>query len=286
MSVTEKVKCIEGRNKKLSISRQCELLQLPRSSYYRPRLSLAKGADNQGFMRLIDEEFLKHPFYGSRKMTDYLNRKGIAVNRKRIQRLMRLMGLESVAPKPNTSRQRKGHKVYPYLLKKMSITEPDQVWCSDITYIRLAHGFVYLTAVMDWASRYVLSWEVSVTMDDDFCVNALKSALRKHQTPEIFNTDQGAQYTGKAFTGALKDHGVQISMDGKGRCMDNIFIERLWRSVKYEKIFLEEFETVPELLSGLKDYFKFYNFERPHQSLVGKTPAEIYWGSEVARKAA
>ena len=168
----------------------------------------------------------------------------------------------------------------------MSITEPDQVWCSDITYIRLAHGFVYLTAVMDWASRYVLSWEVSVTMDDDFCVNALKSALRKHQTPVIFNTDQGAQYTGKAFTGALKDHGVQISMDGKGRCMDNIFIERLWRSVKYEKIFLEEFETVPELLSGLKEYFKFYNFERQHQSLVGNTPAEIYWGSEVARKAA
>jgi putative transposase len=237
-------------------------------------------------MRLIDEEFLRHPFYGSRKMTAYLNRKGIPVNRKRIQRLMRLMGLESVAPKPNTSRQRKGHKVYPYLLKKMSITEPDHVWCSDITYIRLAQGFVYLTAVMDWASRYVLSWEVSVTMDDDFCVNALKSALRKHQAPVIFNTDQGAQYTGKAFTGALKDHGVQINMDGKGRCMDNIFIERLWRSVKYEKIFLEEFETVPELLSGLMEYFKFYNFERPHQSLVGNTPAEIYWGSEVARKAA
>jgi len=285
MSVSEKVKCIEGRNKTLSISRQCELLQLPRSSYYRPRSSLAEGPDNLELMRLIDEEFLRHPFYGSRKMTAYLNRKGISVNRKRIQRLKRLMGLESVAPKPNTSRQRKGHKVYPYLLKKMSITEPDQVWCSDITYIRLAHGFVYLTAVMDWASRYVLSWEVSVTLDDDFCVNALKSALRKHKTPGIFNTDQGAQYTGKAFTGELKDHGVQISMDGKGRCMDNIFIERLWRSVKYEKIFLEEFETVPQLLSGLKEYFEFYNFERPHQSLVGKTPAEIYWGREVARKA-
>ena len=260
MSVSEKVKCIEGRNKRLSISRQCELLQLPRSSYYRPRSSLAKGPENLELMRLIDEEFLRHPFYGSRKMTAYLNRKGIAVNRKRTQRLMRLMGLESVAPKPNTSRQRKGHKVYPYLLKKMPITEPDQVWCSDITYIRLAHGFVYLTAVMDWTSRYVLSWEVSVTLDDDFCVNALKSAL--------------------------KDHGVHISVDGKGRCMDNIFIERLWRSVKYEKIFLEEFVTVPELLSGLKEYFEFYNFERPHQSLVGNTPAEIYWGSEVARKAA
>ena len=184
MSVSEKVKCIEGRNKTLSISRQCELLQLPLSSYYRPRSSLAEGPDNLELMRLIDEEFLRHPFYGSRKMTVYLNRKGISVTRKRIQRLMRLMGLESVVPKPNTSRQRKGHKVYPYLLKKMSITEPDQVWCSDITYIRLAHGFVYLTAVMDWASRYVLS----VNMDDDFCVNAWKSALRRHKTPEIFNT--------------------------------------------------------------------------------------------------
>ena len=160
--------------------------------------------------------------------------------------IIRLMGIESVAPKPNTSRPRKEHKVYPYLLRKLSITEPDQVWCSDITYIRLAHGFVYLTAVMDWASRYVLSWEVSVTMDDDFCVNALKSALRKHNSPEIFNTDQGSQYTGNAFTGTLKERGIKISMDGKGRCMDNIFIERLWRSVKYEKIFLEEFETVTE----------------------------------------
>jgi putative transposase len=188
MSVSKKVKCIEGRNKRLSISRQCELLQLPRSSYYRLRSSLAKGPANLDLMRLINEEFLRHPFYGIRKMTAYLNRKGIAVNRKRIQRLMRLMGLESVAPKPNTSRQCKGHKVYPYLLKKMSITEPDHVWCSDITYIRLTHGFVYLTAVMDWASRYVLSWDVSVTMTDDSCVNALKSALRKHQTPVIFNT--------------------------------------------------------------------------------------------------
>ena len=178
MSVSEKVKCIDVNDKKLSISRQCELLQLPRSSYYRPRSSLTEGSDNLELMRLIDEEFLRHPFYGSRKMKVYLSRKGISVNRKRIQRLMRLMGLESIAPKPNTSRQRKGHKVYPYLLKKMSITEPDQVWCSDITYILLAYGFVYLT--MDWASRYVLSWEVSVTMDDDFCVNALKSALRKH----------------------------------------------------------------------------------------------------------
>ena len=236
-------------------------------------------------MRLIDEEFLRHPFYGSRKMRDYLNRQGFLVNRKRVQRLMRLMCIESVAPKPNTSRPRKEHKVYPYLLKKLSITKPDQVWSSDITYIRLAHGFVYLTAVMDWSSRYVLSWEVSVTMDDDFCVNALKSALRKHNSPEIFNTDQGSQYTGNAFTGALKERGIKISMDGKGRCMDNVFIERLWRSVKYEKIFLEEFETVTELIAGLKEYFEFYNFERPHQSFKGKTPAEVYWGEKVAKMA-
>jgi len=286
MSVAEKVACVDGENPKLSVSRQCELLRLPRSSYYRPRFTCFESTENLDIMRRIDEEFLRHPFYGSRKMRDYLNREGFHVNRKRVQRLMRLMGLESVAPKPNTSKRRKEHKVYPYLLRSLSITVPDQVWCSDITYIRMPHGFVYLTAIMDWASRYVLSWEISVTMNDDFCVNALKSALRRHQAPGIFNTDQGSQYTGNAFTGALKEHGVTISMDGKGRCMDNIFIERLWRSVKYEKIFLEEFETVPKLLAGLKEYFEFYNFERPHQSFSGKTPAEIYWGEEVTQKAA
>jgi len=286
MSVGEKIKCIDPKDSDLSVSRQCDLLRLPRSSYYRPRVLPFVSTANLELMRLIDEEFLRHPFYGSRKLRDYLNRNGFSVNRKRVQRLMRLMGIESVAPKPNTSRPRREDKVYPYLLKKLSITEPDQVWCSDITYIRLGHGFVYLTAVMDWSSRYVLSWEVSVTMDDDFCVNALKSALRKHNRPEIFNTDQGSQYTGNAFTGVLKERGIKISMDGKGRCMDNIFIERLWRSVKYEKIFLEEFETVTELIAGLKEYFEFYNFERPHQSFSGRTPAEVYWGEEVAKMAA
>jgi putative transposase len=286
MSVAEKVACVDGKDPRLSIVRQCELLRLPRSSYYRPRLPCFESAENLDIMRRIDEEFLRHSFYGSRKIRDYLNREGFHVNRKRVQRLMRLMGLESVAPKPNTSKRRKEHKVYPYLLRNLSITAPDQVWCSDITYIRMPHGFVYLTAIMDWASRYVLSWEISVTMNDDFCVNALKSALRRHQAPEIFNTDQGAQYTGAAFTGTLKEKGIKISMDGKGRCMDNIFIERLWRSVKYEKIFLEEFDTVPKLLAGLKEYFEFYNFERPHQSFSGKTPAEIYWGEKLAQKAA
>jgi len=286
MTVVEKIDCIDDTDPNLSVSRQCDLLRLARSSYYRPRNTCFESGENLSIMRRIDEEFLRHPFYGSRKMRDYLNREGFSVNRKRIQRLMRLMGLESVAPKPNTSKRRKEHKVYPYLLKKMSITDPGQVWCSDITYIRMPHGFVYLTAIMDWASRYVLSWEISVTMNDDFCVNALKSALRRHQTPKIFNTDQGSQYTGTAFTGTLKEQDIKISMDGKGRCMDNIFIERLWRSVKYEKIFLEEFETVPKLLAGLKEYFEFYNFERPHQSFSGKTPAEIYWGEEVAKMAA
>ncbi len=285
MSVPEKIACVDGKDSSLSIRRQCELLQLPRSSYYRPR-SCFESVENLDLMRRIDEEFLRHPFYGSRKMRDYLIREGFCVNRKRVQRLMHLMGIESVAPKPNTSKRRKGHRIYPYLLKKMSITEPDQVWCSDITYIRMPRGFVYLTAIMDWASRYVLSWEISITMNDDFCVNALKSALRNHQTPEIFNTDQGSQYTGNAFTGTLKEKGIKISMDGKGRCMDNIFIERLWRSVKYEKIFLEEFETVPKLLAGSKEYFEFYSFERPHQSLSGKTPAEMYWGEDITRMAA
>ena len=286
MSVGDKIKCIDPKDSDLSINRQCYLLGLQRSSYYRPSVVTSESNENLEFMRLIDEEFLRHPFYGSRKMRDYLNRQGFPVNRKRVQRLMCLMCIESVAPKPNTSRPRKEHKVYPYLLKKLLITKPDQVWSSDITYIRLAHGFVYLTAVIDWSSRYVLSWEVSVTMDDDFCVNALKSALRKHNSPEIFNTDQGSQYTGNAFTGALKERGIKISMDGKGRCMDNVFIERLWRSVKYEKIFLEEFETVTELIAGLKEYFEFYNFERPHQSFKGKTPAEVYWGEKVAKMAA
>lgn len=286
MSITDKIDCIDSQNSKISVSRQCELLQLPRSSYYRPRVSPFESGENLELMQLIDEEFLRHPFYGSRKMRDYLKREGFFVNRKRIQRLMRFRGIQSVAPKPNTSKRRKEHKVYPYLLKNKTITKPDQVWCSDITYIRLANGFVYLTAVMDWANRYVLSWEISVTMSDEFCVSALSSALRRHNTPGIINTDQGSRYTSNTFTGTLKKHGVKISMDGKGRCMDNIVIERLWRSVKYEKVFLREFETVPKLVAGLKEYLEFYNFDRPHQSFSGKTPAEIYWGEEITKMAA
>ena len=287
MSIGEKRNSIDSLHSSLPISRQCELLNLQRSSYYRQSCkNFTENEESLKLMRMIDEEYMRHPFYGTRKMRDYLRRQGYKVNRKRVQRLMRLMGIQSVAPKPNTSLPRKEHKVYPYLLKRIDINRPDQVWCSDITYIRLSGGFVYLTAVMDWHSRYVLSWEVSVTMDDDFCVNALNSAIRQHGQPEIFNTDQGSQYTGDAFTGTLKKHAIQISMDGKGRAMDNIFIERLWRSVKYEEIYLKEYSNVKELIKSLKQYFEFYNFERPHQTLDGQTPAEVYYGKSAALKAA
>jgi putative transposase len=238
-----------------------------------------ESAENLELMRLIDEEYTRHPFYGSRKMRDWLQRQGRRVNRKRVRRLMGKMGLKSVAPTPNTSRPAPQHKIYPYLLRGLEIERTDQVWCADITYIRLAHGFVYLTAVMDWHSRYVLSWEVSVTMEEDFCVSALESALRRHGRPEIFNTDQGSQFTGDTFTGVLRDAGVDISMDGKGRALDNIMVERLWRSVKYEEIYLKEYQSVGELTAALKRYFAFYNDERPHQSHGGRTPAEIYYGN-------
>jgi putative transposase len=287
MSVAKKKACIEESHPALSVSRQCELIALPRSSYYRTDSHPYKESNaSLQLMELIEEEYTRHPFYGTRKMRDYLRRKGFKVNRKRVQRLMRIMGIQSVAPKPYTSIPRKEHKVYPYLLGGIDINRPDQVWCSDITYLRLPGGFVYLTAVMDWHSRYVLSWELSVTMDDDFCVSALNSAIRKHGTPEIFNTDQGSQYTGEAFTNVLKDNDIRISMDGKGRFMDNIFIERLWRSLKYEEIYLKEYSTVKELFQELKTYFEFYNFERPHQSLETRTPAEVYWGEAVDRIAA
>jgi putative transposase len=285
MSVTEKRSCIDPAHQQLSISRQCELITLPRSSYYRPYLQ-GESTENLDLMRLIDEEYMRHPFYGARKIVDWLHTQGHDVNRKRVQCLMRLMGIASIAPKPNTSKGNIAHKKYPYLLRGLDINRPDQVWCSDVTYIRMPGGFVYLTAVMDWHSRFVLSWEVSVTMDDDFCVSALQSAIRRYGKPDIFNTDQGVQYTGKAFTGMLKDNGIKISMDGKGRWMDNVFIERLWRSVKYEEIYIKEYSSVTELVQSLKQYFNFYNFERTHQALDGKTPAELYFGTAAALKAA
>lgn len=276
---------VEEDNVELSIRRQCQLLVLPRSSYYRSPGS--ESEENLALMRLIDEEYLRHPFFGSRKMRDYLVRLGHEVNRKRVQRLMRLMGLESIAPrKKRTTVPDKVHKVYSYLLRDLLIDRPNQVWCSDITYVPIRGGFVYLTAVMDWYSRYVLSWEVSITMDDSFCVSALDRALRRYQKPEIFNTDQGSQYTGAAFTGVLKSHHVQISMDGKGRVTDNIMIERLWRSLKYEDIYIKDYQTVAELVEGLRNYFDFYNNSRPHHTLNGRTPAEVYHPRPVLREAA
>ena len=275
---------IEMDQPRLSISRQCELLGLSRASYYRtPGMETEK---NQELMRLVDEGYTRHPFLGSRGMKRYLRRQGHKVNRKRVQRLMRLMGLVSIAPRKRTTVPAPGHKIYRYLLRGLDIHRPGQVWCSDLTYIRLNRGFVFLTAVMDWHSRYVLSWEVSVTMDEGFCVSSLERALRQHPHPEIFNTDQGSQYTGAAFTGVLKDHKVKISMDGKGRATDNIMVERLWRTVKYEDVYLKDYETVEDLIAGLRTYFRYYNYERSHQSLGDKTPAEIYWGRESLKRAA
>lgn len=286
MSVVERKQHIEADHPRLSIQRQCDLIGLPRSSYYRESHGGQESTGNLEIMRLIDEEYTEHPFYGSRQMRNYLRRKGYKINRKRVQRLMRKMGLQSVAPKPNTSKSHPEHKVYPYLLRSIDVLYANHVWCSDLTYIRLTGGFVYLTAVMDWHSRYILSWEVSVFMDSDFCVSALERALRCHGTPDIFNTDQGSQYTSSDFTGTLKDHDIKISMDGKGRAMDNIFIERLWRSVKYEEIYLKEYRSVDELRKALKKYFHFYNYHRPHQSFDGQTPAEVYFGQQEMRLAA
>ena len=271
-----KRRIVEPDHARLSVRRQCELFGLSLSSYYR-RPAVESGG-NLKLMRLIDEEYTRHPFYGSRRMTTYLRRLGHAVNRKRVSRLMRVMGLAAVSPRGNTSKPSPEHKVYPYLLRGLEIVRRDQVWCSDITYIPMARGFAYLTAVMDWHSRYVLSWEVSVTMNDDFCVSALERAIRRYGTPEIFNTDQGSQFTGAAFTGVLSDNGIRMSMDGKGRAIDNVMIERLWRTVKYEDIYIKEHETVAGLVESLRSYFEFYNNLRPHQSLGNRTPAEVYHG--------
>ena len=226
-------------------------------------------------MRLIDEEYTRHPFYGARKIRVHLDRQGIAISRFLVGKLMRLMGLQAMAPGPNTSKPQPGHKIYPYLLRGVTINRPNQVWSTDITYIRLPRGFVYLAAVIDWYSRKVLSWRLSNTLDAGFCVECLEQALSQGK-PEIFNTDQGSQFTSAEFTGRLQAAGIQISMDGRGRALDNIFVERLWRSVKYEDVYLKCYETVPELLMGLVRYFDFYNHDRPHQSLNYATPATIH----------
>lgn len=278
ISSREKCACVDPDHKSISIMRQCELIGLPRSSYYRQPEIQEESNENLHFMRLIDEEYMNHPFYGSRKMRDVLLRQGYIINRKRVQRLMRKMGIQSIAPKPGTSKPHPEHKIYPYLLRHLSVIRPNQVWSTDITYIPLVGGFVYLVAVMDWFSRYVLSWEISVNMESEFCISALESAIRRYGRPEIFNTDQGAQFTCNAFTNILKENEVMISMDGRGRALDNVFIERLWRSVKYEEIYPKEYRSVRELIQSLKRYFDFYNIQRPHASLNRNTPSEVYSG--------
>jgi putative transposase len=265
---------IEPDHPKLSIRRQCELLGVPRSSYYHE--PHGETPENLALMRIIDEQHLKRPFFGRRQMTAWLRLEGYHVNEKRVQRLMRLMGLESIYPKPKTTLRHHEHRVYPYLLRNVEITRPNQVWSADITYLPLEHGFMYLTAVIDWYSRHVLAWQVSNTMETTFCLEALDEALATNARPEIFNTDQGAQFTSEGFTSRLLTEGIQISMDGKGRAIDNVFIERLWRSLKYEDVYLKQYETVADLMKGLSEYFHFYSHERPHSSLSGKTPWSVY----------
>ena len=249
------------------------------SYYYEPA---GETPENLRLMRRIDEQYLKTPFYGSRRMAAWLVRQGEEVNRKRVQRLMRLMGLEAIYPGPRTTRSDTEHKVYPYLLRDVPITRRDQVWSTDVTYIPMRTGYMYLCAVIDWYSRYVLSWRLSNSLDGGFCLEALEAALRGGK-PEIFNTDQGVQFTARAFTGRLEAAGVAVSMDGRGRALDNVFVERLWRAVKYEEVYLKDYAGSMELMSGLTGYFGFYNDERPHQSLEYRTPAEVYF--EVAPKA-
>jgi putative transposase len=265
---------IERDHPEISVRRQCELLGLNRSSlYYEPA---RESEYNLMLMRQIDEQYTRTPFYGWPRMTAHLRRLGYLVNHKRVQRLMHLMGLQALYPKPKTSRPAPGHQVYPYLLRGLTIDRPNQVWCADITYVPLQHGFMYLVAVLDWFSRYVLAWQLSNTLDGRFCQEVVRQALHSG-TPEIFNTDQGAQFTALAFTTILQEAGIRISMDGRGRAMDNVMVERLWRTIKYEHIYLMDYATVPPLEAGLGDYFRFYDYERPHQSLAYRTPAEVHF---------
>jgi putative transposase len=264
---------VEPNHPHLSVRRQCELLVLCRSSlYYEP---VAETAENLRLMQLLDQEYTAHPFLGSRRLTKWLQERGEAVNRKRVQRLMRLMGLEAIYPKPKLSVPSHDHRIYPYLLRNVTVDRVDQVWSTDITYIPLVSRFMYLAAVMDWYSRYVIAWRLSNTLDGSFCVELLEEAL-SHGHPDIFNTDQGSQFTAVSFTNRLESAGVQVSMDGKGRCLDNVFVERLWRTVKYEDVYLRGYERVPELMAGLGRYFPYYNESRPHQSLKYRAPGAVW----------
>jgi putative transposase len=272
---------IERDHAKLSVRRQCELLGLWRSGlYYEPE---PEPEDNLRLMRWLDREYTAHPFFGVRRMTARLRRKGERINPKRVRRLMRRMGLEAIYPKRPLSVAGEGHKRYPYLLRGLVIDRPDQVWCADITYIPLRRGYAYLVAVLDWYSRYLLSWALSGSLEVAFCLEALEEALARSR-PEVFNTDQGVQFTSEAFTGLLGRHEVQISMDGRGRVFDNIFVERFWRTVKYEEVFLKDYGDPAEARDGLRGYFRFYNRERPHQALEDRTPAEVYFDRASGRR--
>jgi putative transposase len=284
MSIERRRQMIEPEHPRLSVVRQCELVSISRSGfYYRPA---GETPLNLTLMRLIDEQFLETPWYGSRQMARHLRREGYTVGRKRVRRLMARMGLEPIYQRPRTTIPHPGHRIYPYLLRETVIDRPNQVWCADITYIPMRRGFLYLVAVMDWSTRKVLSWRVSNTMDVEFCIEALEEALARYGRPEIFNSDQGSQFTSPRFTGVLQAAGVRISMDGRGRWMDNVFIERLWRSLKYECIYLHAFETGTDLRAGLTSWIAYYNTRRPHSTLAGRTPDEAYKATGTMKLAA
>jgi putative transposase len=273
-SIEELRPLVEPGHAEISLRRQCELLGVNRAGlYYEP---VGESSENLRLMRLLDEQYTRTPFYGSRKMVRWLATQGHVVNRKRISRLMAVMGIEAVYP-PRLSQAGQGHRIYPYLLRETTVVRVNQVWSTDITYIRMAQGFVYLVAVMDWFSRFVLSWSLSLTLEVEFCLEALRRALRQ-ATPDIFNSDQGSQFTSERFIGELEARQIAVSMDGRGRCMDNIFVERLWRSLKYEEVYLKDYASVMEAQAGIDRYFRFYNHERLHQNLGYRTPAAIYLG--------
>ena len=269
---------VNRQHPSLSVVRQCTLLDISRSGFYYQPAGISEEALT--LMKLIDRQYLTTPFYGARRIAAWLKNKGYEVNRKRIRRLMRIMGLKAIYRRPRISQPAPGHRIYPYLLNGINITRSNQVWAADITYIPMARGFLYLVVIMDWYSRYVLSWRLSNTLDAGFCVEALEEALRKGR-PDIFNTDQGTQFTSEVFTGILKQHEVRISMDGKGRYSDNLFIERLWRTVKYEEVYLKAYQNGRDARVGIGNYFRFYNTERPHQALGYLTPAEVFISSPV-----
>lgn len=275
MSRERRKEKVQPEHPGLSIAKQCTLLEISRSSWY--YMAIGENGENLKLMELIDKQFMETPYYGARQMARYLRRQGYRVNRKRARRLMQKMGLTAIYQRPNTSKPHPEHKIYPYLLREMEIQAPNDVWCADVTYIPMRKGFLYLVAIMDWYSRKVLSWRLSNTLDADFCVAALKEALCKYGKPAVFNTDQGCQFTSFEFTQTLKDADVKISMDSKGRWMDNVMIERLWRTLKYECIYLYAFETGSEAKKGIEKWIRRYNTERPHSSLDDRTPHEAYW---------